>query len=659
MEATLQSPSGQTVLEPGEITIGSAPESRVVLHDVKVSPHHAVMYSTEQGYTITDWWSAEGTFVNDQRLEPFVPRLLTAGDRIRIGESLFTFEVHEGTALLAGSSSADEPTVLAASVESTAYGADTQSSTAPPTQMQYGSVPLQEYASTPSQQPGVPMDTKVEPKPLPGEVVHSSKPVMDHCQHCNAELPAGAHFCGQCGFPGINEAGPDEEALRNEASPLTHTPSQQPDVLPVPSGANSVSEAPPPPPPYTPLPPQKKPPPKGRLWQMPRRWRLFALIALIILLVGGSAPLLISWAVSVLPGATATVTVTPMSQHLTRVYAIDAVTGTPKAFQHQVQARLLSFTTKALSKTVKATGQGHQDATWATGPLTFSGATGTEDIPAGTTIAGGSGVTVSFLTDASISPGNTITIKAQVVNVGSGGNIGAYDIDGTYSWNGNSNITVYVQNTSAFIGGQDAYDYTYVQQSDIDGAATPLVNQLTSTAQSAVQQQVLANEQFASAPDCTPTVKSNHKANDRVSDVTVTVTDICKGEVYDEHAAQLMAADLLISDATDQLGAQYVLAGYTVIGTPQVVTTDQSGVVTMNVSAEGVWAYQFSDTQIQTFAQLIGGKPLADAQALLRKQPGVKKVSITTAGGWGSALPTSPNDIKFAVVPVQGLQETP
>ena len=70
-------------------------------------------------------------------------------------------------------------------------------------------------------------------------------------------------------------------------------------------------------------------------------------------------------------------------------------------------------------------------------------------------------------------------------------------------------------------------------------------------------------------------------------------------------------------------------------------------------------AYQFSDTQIQTFAQLIGGKPLADAQALLRKQPGVKKVSITTAGGWGSALPTSPNDIKFAVVPVQGLQETP
>ena len=78
MKAALQSPFGQTVLESGVVTIGSAPESRVVLHDIKVSPHHAVLRSTEQGYTITDWESIEGTFVNDQRLEPFVPQLRLA-----------------------------------------------------------------------------------------------------------------------------------------------------------------------------------------------------------------------------------------------------------------------------------------------------------------------------------------------------------------------------------------------------------------------------------------------------------------------------------------------------------------------------------------------------------------------------------------------------
>jgi len=384
-----------------------------------------------------------------------------------------------------------------------------------------------------------------------------------------------------------------------------------------------------------------------------------ALIALIILLVGVSAPFLISWAVSVLPGATATVTITPASQHLTKTYTISAVTGTPDASQHQVQARVLSFTTKAQSKTVKATGQGHQDATWATGTLTFSGATGTEDIPAGTTIAGGSGVTVSLLTDASISPGNTITIKAQAVNAGSGGNIGAYDIDGWYDWSGNPNIAVYVQNTSAFTGGQDASDYTFVQQSDIDGASTPLVDQLTSAAQSAVQQQVHANEQFASPPECTPTIKANHNANDRATDVTVTATVTCKGEVYDAQAAQSMASDLLRSDATSQLGDHYALVGSTVIGTPQVVTTDQSGVVTLNVSAEGVWVYQFSDTQKQQMAQLIAGKPLTDARDLLDKQEGVKKVILTTDGGWGSALPTSPSDIKFNLLAVTGLQATP
>src|SRR6266487_3851537 len=77
MEATLQSPLGQTVLEPGVVTIGSTPDSRLVVHDAKVSPHHAVVRSTEQGYTITDWGGTEGTFVNDQRLDPLVPRLLT------------------------------------------------------------------------------------------------------------------------------------------------------------------------------------------------------------------------------------------------------------------------------------------------------------------------------------------------------------------------------------------------------------------------------------------------------------------------------------------------------------------------------------------------------------------------------------------------------
>jgi FHA domain len=137
MEATLQGPLGQTILEPGVVTIGSTPDSQLIVHDAKVSPHHAVLRPTEQGYTITDWRSTDGTFVNEQRLEPLFPHLLTAGDRIRIGETVFTYEVHEGAALVP---------------ENTAYGAGTQPSYTPPAQQQYGSASQQEYAPPPPQQ---------------------------------------------------------------------------------------------------------------------------------------------------------------------------------------------------------------------------------------------------------------------------------------------------------------------------------------------------------------------------------------------------------------------------------------------------------------------------------------------------------------------------
>jgi len=389
---------------------------------------------------------------------------------------------------------------------------------------------------------------------------------------------------------------------------------------------------------------------------MPRRWRLFALIALIIL-VGGSASFLISWVISVLPASAASVTITPASQHLTRVSGIFAVTGTPDASQHQIQARVLSFTTPAQSKTVKVTGQGHQDQAGATGKVTISPRTGT--VPAGNLrIPSNSGVYVIINVTSPLSSGSQ-TFDAWAENVGSGGNIPAYDIDHLYQMVNDPSITFYLQNMQAFTGGQDTLDYTFVQQSDIDDAATPLVSQLTSDAQAAVQQQVRANEQFASPPDCTPNIKANHKADDRVSDVTVTVTVTCKGVVYDEQAARSMASDLLKSDAVSQLGDYYILAGDTVIGTLQVATTTETDTVILNVTADGMWVYQFSDSQKQHMAQLIAGKPLADAQALLLKQEGVSKVTLTTAGGWGSAMPTSPSDIKFTSVPVPGLQATP
>jgi zinc-ribbon domain/Baseplate J-like protein len=388
-----------------------------------------------------------------------------------------------------------------------------------------------------------------------------------------------------------------------------------------------------------------------------RRFITIALIVLFLLLVGSSLPFLVPYLHTILPASSATVTITPASQNFSKTYAISAVTGTPDVSQHQVQARLLSFTTKAQSKTVKATGQGHQDSTAATGSLTFTNASENTTIAAGQQISGASGVEIAIDNPFDLTVGGTTSVSAHAVNPGSGGNIPAYDINGAYAITqlGAQVGTVYIQNTSAFTGGQDASDYTYVQQSDIDNVANPLVSQLTPAARSAVQQQLRANERFVyymSDPECTPNIKTNHQATDKATDVTVTVSVTCQGEVYDLQAFQAMATDLLKSDAASQL-AGYALVGNVVIGVPIIVTID-GGTVYMNVDVQGVWVSQFGDSQKQSLAKLIAGKTQADASALLLEQRGIHKVSLTTSGGWGAALPAAEN-IKMVVLSVPDL----
>ena len=257
-----------------------------------------------------------------------------------------------------------------------------------------------------SQQPGY--ATQQPFPPIPPQPVVSMSP-YHFCPRCGTRLTPNATSCGTCGksisessSPAPVQGSHPADELAVLSAPSGHTvydadtqlssalpaqmphgsapqleyapaPPQQPDVppgAPVAISAYGVAT----PPPYT-------PPHEGKQWKMPRRWRLFALIALIILLVGGSAPILISWMSTVLPGATASVVMTPASQRLTNIYTISAVTGTPDASQNQVQARLLSFTAKALSKTVKVTGQGHQDAAQAKGKVTISPSNGT--VPVG------------------------------------------------------------------------------------------------------------------------------------------------------------------------------------------------------------------------------------------------------------------------------------
>ncbi|MBN1285244.1 MAG: FHA domain-containing protein [Anaerolineae bacterium] len=51
-----------------------------------VSRRHAVITHTGGGYTLTDLGSANGTWLNDQRLEPNTPYALCSSDKIQFGQ---------------------------------------------------------------------------------------------------------------------------------------------------------------------------------------------------------------------------------------------------------------------------------------------------------------------------------------------------------------------------------------------------------------------------------------------------------------------------------------------------------------------------------------------------------------------------------------------
>ena len=364
------------------------------------------------------------------------------------------------------------------------------------------------------------------------------------------------------------------------------------------------------------------------------------------------------------PGITpsATVTITPASRDLKNTYQLFGVTGTPDPSQRQVQARQLSSTSAAQSKTVNATGVRQTSGTQATGTITFyNGAFKDQQVNAGTTfnLAGG----VRIVTDRAVdipkasAPPNSrsgvASVSAHATSVGPAGNIAALAISGPCC---STDSSIFAKNLTAFSGGQNPQNFTVVQQSDIDRAAKPLESTLTPETQNSVKGQIHSNEQLVNPLQCTPKVTSDHNVGDRATNVTVTVKVTCSGEVYDQQAAQMIASNLLKQQAARDPGPGYALVGNLITKVTQVMVTDpKKGTLLLQVKAEGIWVFQFSDAQKRALANMLAGKSKQDAQALLVKQPGVAKADIVVSGGDGNTLPADPSQISIVVQSVPGL----
>ena len=78
------------VLEKANVTLGRATINEIVLlHDSKVSRHHARIDKKEAGFTIVDLGSTNGTYVNGKRVGSST---LVPGNVIKLGDTVFRFE---------------------------------------------------------------------------------------------------------------------------------------------------------------------------------------------------------------------------------------------------------------------------------------------------------------------------------------------------------------------------------------------------------------------------------------------------------------------------------------------------------------------------------------------------------------------------------------
>jgi Baseplate J-like protein len=307
--------------------------------------------------------------------------------------------------------------------------------------------------------------------------------------------------------------------------------------------------------------------------------------------------------------------------------------------------RMVHPITLSQSATIPTTGKGHQDATQATGTLTFYNASfSSQTVNAGSLFIGADGIKVQ--TDAIVSvPANNppqdgeAQIEAHASNPGNQGNIQALDINGVVS------SSLFVKNLTPFTNGQDARDFQTVAKGDISNATTPMKTTLAQSIKGALQGQLQAGGELVTLP-CSPTVASNHQAGDEATRVTVTVSQTCSGIAYNSEELKAHATQQLTSQAIKRLGAGYSLLGESQVTVTQITTGRPTP--TLTFSSQGSFVYGLSARSQERMKTLIAGKTKQEALHILSSVPGIKNISLQ----WDedTKLPKDPQQIKLLVI---------
>ena len=130
----------------------------------------------------------------------------------------------------------------------------------------------------------------------------------------------------------------------------------------------------------------------------------------------------------------------------------------------------------------------------------------------------------------------------------------------------------------------------------------------------------------------------DHKVGEEASQVQVTVSETCTGEVYDTGAFHDLLMQEISQQAIKQVGTGYGLVGDLQASITKATMNIRQGTAALEVKVSSMWIYQFSQAQQNHMKIIIRGKSKEEATALLLHVPGVQTVSISIKNG--NAIPT-------------------
>jgi len=342
-----------------------------------------------------------------------------------------------------------------------------------------------------------------------------------------------------------------------------------------------------------------------------------------------------------------TVTIIPASSSLSTTMQVSLSTGSHSA-PGSLSGRALPMLSLTESLTVPTTGVGHQQAEPGQGMVTFyNAAPSVQTIPAGTLLTDKDGIEVVTDTEAVIPAGTLATngqvsVAAHTVNTGPSGNIAAQDLYGACC-----REDVFVQNSAAFTSGQNARTYPMVTVQDVAKVEGILHPQLIASMKAAFLTDLAGGESLVTPFACREDVEGSAGIGQEATSLTLMLTDTCTGVAYSTAELATLVTQQLMTQAHHRFGQDYALLGTI---TPTILnaipTSGKANTQRVTVKGTGIWAYQFSEEQIEQIARAVAGKSAAQATSILLHTPGVSQLELGTTG----TLPADPARIHVLIV---------